>query len=44
VEVTPAMAAHLTDGFPFGHPDWAEDGLDAARQAQFEYGQRGTHA
>jgi len=35
------MAAHLTDGFPFGRPEWAEDGLDAARQARFEWGERG---
>ena len=41
IEPTLEMAAHLTDGFPFGRPDWAEDGLDAARQARFEWGEHG---
>ena len=41
VEPTADMAQHLTDGFPFGHPDWAEDALDRARQARFEWGEHG---
>lgn len=41
VQPTTEMAAHLTDGFPFGRPDWAVDGLDRARQARFEWGERG---
>jgi hypothetical protein len=43
VRITPdqMMAERLTDGFPFGTPDWAEDGLSAARQARFEWGQSG---
>jgi hypothetical protein len=41
VQPTAEMAAHLTDGFPFGRPDWAVDPLDRARQARFEWGQHG---
>jgi hypothetical protein len=41
VQPTPAMAAHLTDGFPFGRPDWAVDALEHARQARFEWGEHG---
>lgn len=41
VEPTAEMAAHLTDGFPFGRPDWAVDALDRARQARFEWGEHG---
>jgi hypothetical protein len=35
------MAEHLTDGFPFGRPEWAEDGLERARKARFEWGEHG---
>jgi hypothetical protein len=31
----------LTDGFPFGVPDWAQDGLRRAREARFEWGESG---
>jgi len=41
VETTEEFAAHLTDGFPFGIPDWAQDGLDRARCARFEWGESG---
>ena len=41
IEPTLEMAAHLTDGFPVGRPDWAVDGLERARQARFEWGERG---
>jgi len=41
VEATEEMAAHLTSGFPFGHPDWALDGLERARKARFEWGESG---
>jgi hypothetical protein len=41
VQPTEEMAAHLTNGFPFGHPEWAEDGLERARQARFEWGEHG---
>lgn len=37
-----AESAHiLTHGMPWGVPTWAEDGLEAARQARFEFGQSG---
>lgn len=41
VEPTEEMAAHLTDGFPFGVPDWATDALNRARGARFEWGESG---
>jgi hypothetical protein len=41
VEATEEMAAHLVSGFPFGRPDWAEDGLERARKARFEWGESG---
>jgi hypothetical protein len=41
VDATEVMAARLTDGFPFGVPDWAKDGLARARQARFEWGESG---
>jgi hypothetical protein len=31
----------LIDGIPVGTPDWAEEPLDAARQARFEWGEHG---
>jgi hypothetical protein len=34
-------AERLTEGFPFGVPDWAQEGLSAARQARFEFGESG---
>jgi hypothetical protein len=35
-------AERLTEGFPFGAPPrWAVEGLDAARQARFEFGESG---
>jgi hypothetical protein len=41
VEPTETMAMRLVDGFPFGRPDWAEDGLERARCARFEWGENG---
>jgi hypothetical protein len=41
VEDRPETAQRLTDGFPFGIPDWAQDGLDRARGARFEWGESG---
>lgn len=41
VEPTEEDALHLVEGYPFGRPDWAEDALDKARQAQFEWGKSG---
>jgi len=41
VQPSDEMAQHLTAGFPFGHPAWAEDALDRARQARFEWGEHG---
>jgi len=41
VTVDEATAGHLTDGFPFGVPDWAYEGLSAARRARFEWGEHG---
>ena len=41
IEPTQEMAQRLTSGFPFGCPDWAEDAIDAARQARFEWGEHG---
>lgn len=34
-------ARALTAGMPWGVPTWAEDGLAAARQARFEWGESG---
>lgn len=31
----------LTEGFPFGVPDWAQAGVVAARRARFEFGECG---
>jgi hypothetical protein len=31
----------LIEGVPVGQPDWAEEALDAARQARFEHGENG---
>jgi hypothetical protein len=42
VEPTEEMAEHLTRGFPFGCPDWAEDALGKARFARFEFGEHGA--
>jgi hypothetical protein len=36
-----ATAERLTAGFPFGVPDWAQDGLERARCARFEWGESG---
>lgn len=41
IEDSNFMAQKLTDGFPFGIPDWAQDGLARARQARFEWGESG---
>jgi hypothetical protein len=41
VEPTEDMARYLVQGFPFGIPDWAEDGLARARGARFEWGENG---
>jgi hypothetical protein len=43
VEIKPEadMALHLTQGFPFGIPDWADDALERARMARFEWGEHG---
>jgi len=41
VDATEANADHLTSGFPFGIPDWAQDGLERARCARFEWGESG---
>jgi hypothetical protein len=41
VEATEEMAEYLTEGFPWGIPDWAEDGLQRARMARFEWGESG---
>lgn len=41
VDATEQDAAHLVNGFPFGVPEWAEDGLERARCARFEHGERG---
>jgi hypothetical protein len=41
VEATGEMGEHLTNGFPFGVPDWARDGLNRARKARFEWGESG---
>ena len=38
---SPETAGHLVNGFPFGIPDWAQDGLEKARCAQFEWGKSG---
>jgi hypothetical protein len=42
VEPTMEMCEHLTQGFPFGVPEWAEEALEAARQARFEWGEQGA--
>lgn len=36
-----ADADHLTSGFPFGIPDWADEALLKAREARFEWGESG---
>src|SRR6201985_1558548 len=41
IDPTAEMAERLTDGFPFGAPDWAQDGLARARMARFEWGESG---
>lgn len=41
VEDNLQTAQRLTDGFPFGVPDWATDGLERARCARFEWGESG---
>ena len=41
VDDSPETAGHLVNGFPFGIPDWAQDGLEKARCAQFEWGKSG---
>lgn len=41
IEADEVTAGRLTDGFPFGIPEWAEDGLERARMARFEWGQSG---
>lgn len=41
VEATEEMALHLVQGFPFGRPDWADDGIERARKARFEWGESG---
>jgi hypothetical protein len=41
VEPTAEMTEHLISGFPFGRPDWAEDGVERARRARFEWGESG---
>jgi len=42
VEPTEFMAERLISGFPFGFPSWAEDALEAARMARFEWGESGA--
>lgn len=34
-------AERLVKGFPWSAPEWAEDGLDRARMARFEWGESG---
>jgi hypothetical protein len=41
VEPTEQDAGHLCNGFPFGIPEWAEDALERARFARFEWGESG---
>jgi hypothetical protein len=41
IEANAMIADKLTEGFPWGIPEWAEDGLDAARRARFEFGESG---
>jgi len=42
VEPTEEDALHLVQGFPFGVPEWAEDALERARFARFEFGEHGA--
>jgi len=41
VDADQQSAFHLTEGFPFGSRDWAQDGLEKARMARFEWGESG---
>ena len=44
IEVAPPdaeMPDRLIKGFPWGHPEWATDGLVKARRARFEWGESG---
>jgi hypothetical protein len=41
VDADADTATRLTDGYPFGIPDWALDGLERARGARFEWGESG---
>jgi hypothetical protein len=41
VEPDADTAGRLTEGFPFGVPDWAEASLTKARMARFEWGESG---
>lgn len=42
IERAPEFAAMLTQGMPCTVPDWAEDGVESARQARFEWGESGA--
>ena len=41
VHPTKELATALTEGMLAGHPEWARDGLQAARAARFEFGDSG---
>lgn len=42
IDRSEVFARMLTQGMPGVVPDWAEDGVDAARRARFEWGESGA--